>query len=239
MQVRRIFCAGRYANVTATVALVAALGGTSYAATTFIRPNSVGMRQLKDGAVTSAKVKDHSLVAADFKRGQLPKGRQGDRGPSGVAGPAGLAGPKGVAGDVGPAGPKGAQGNKGEPGVVAGFSAATVSVAFGDADTLKTIQTLTLPEGKYIITARTMAHNTEGSSSSLDCTLEAGGTVIDSTGAGDEIAAAGALDTSVSLNGAATMAAGDAALVCQTSSVAGSYTEPHITAIALTTLNGS
>lgn len=44
-----------YANITATLALVLAMGGTSYAA--FILPaNSVGNRQLRPGAVTATKI---------------------------------------------------------------------------------------------------------------------------------------------------------------------------------------
>jgi hypothetical protein len=41
---------------------------------------SVGTLQLQDGAVTALKVKDHSLLARDFKRGQLPQGPPGPAG---------------------------------------------------------------------------------------------------------------------------------------------------------------
>ena len=54
---KRIFGSGSYANVTATLALVLALGGTSYAAAK-LAPNSVGTAQIKNNAVTTAKVKD-------------------------------------------------------------------------------------------------------------------------------------------------------------------------------------
>jgi hypothetical protein len=62
-----------YANVTATLALFVALSGGAYAAAK-IPPNSVGTAQLKDNAVTTEKVYDGSLLAADFKAGQLPAG---------------------------------------------------------------------------------------------------------------------------------------------------------------------
>jgi hypothetical protein len=62
-----------YANVTATAALVIALGGTSYAAAS-IAKNSVGSRQ----------VINHSLLAKDVKAGQLTKGALDGRLPSGV-----------------------------------------------------------------------------------------------------------------------------------------------------------
>jgi hypothetical protein len=72
-----------YANVMATIAVFIALSGASYAA--FKLPkNSVGTKQLKKNAVTSPKVKDHSLIASDFKEGQLPEGKQGPKGEAGT-----------------------------------------------------------------------------------------------------------------------------------------------------------
>jgi hypothetical protein len=45
--------------------------------------NSVGSKQLRKNAVTSSKVKNHSLKSVDFATGQLPKGDQGVQGPTG------------------------------------------------------------------------------------------------------------------------------------------------------------
>ncbi len=56
-----------YANVTATLALVVALSGTSYAAATLAK-NSVGTPQLKNDAVTSAKVKDGTVKPGDLSQ---------------------------------------------------------------------------------------------------------------------------------------------------------------------------
>lgn len=75
----------------ALLALVIALGGTSYAVTKLPK-NSVGTAQLKANAVTSPKVKDGSLKASDFKSGQLPAGPEGPAGPQGPVGPQGEAG---------------------------------------------------------------------------------------------------------------------------------------------------
>jgi hypothetical protein len=50
-----------YANVTSTLALVLALGGTSYAATE-LRAHSVGTKQLKTGAVTAPKIADRAVL---------------------------------------------------------------------------------------------------------------------------------------------------------------------------------
>jgi hypothetical protein len=61
------------AMLVALVALFVALGGTGYAALSLPK-NSVGSAQLQKGAVTSNKVKDHSLLAKDFHSGQLPQG---------------------------------------------------------------------------------------------------------------------------------------------------------------------
>jgi hypothetical protein len=82
------------AMTVACIALLVALGGTSYAATS-LPANSVGTLQLKKGAVINTKVKAHSLTAAVFKAGTL------------LQGPAGAQGPAGPAGGVGPAGPAG------------------------------------------------------------------------------------------------------------------------------------
>ena len=77
-----------YASVTATLALVVALGGTGYAAAQLPK-NSVGSGQIKANAVKSVDVKDGSLVAKDFAAGQLPAGATGATGPTGATGAAG------------------------------------------------------------------------------------------------------------------------------------------------------
>lgn len=75
-----------YANVVATAALFLALGGGAYAAVK-LPASSVGTKQIKRSAVISSKVKNRSLLKADFKSGQLPKGSKGDRGAVGPPGP--------------------------------------------------------------------------------------------------------------------------------------------------------
>ena len=86
------------ALIVAVLALVVALGGTSYAALT-IGKNSVGAKQLKANSVRSGKVANGSLLARDFKAGQLPAGAQG------APGAPGAQGAPGPQGDRGPAGP--------------------------------------------------------------------------------------------------------------------------------------
>jgi hypothetical protein len=79
--------------VVACFALLLALGGTSYAA----------IQALPRNSVTTVQVKDRSLLARDFRRGQIPRGPAGPAGPAGAAGPAGPAGPQGPAGPAGSA----------------------------------------------------------------------------------------------------------------------------------------
>lgn len=74
--------------LVALLALFVALGGVGYAAIKLPR-NSVGTKQLKRNAVTSAKVRDATLRAKDFGRGQLPAGPKGDKGDRGDTGPPG------------------------------------------------------------------------------------------------------------------------------------------------------
>jgi uncharacterized protein YjbI with pentapeptide repeats len=101
-----------YGSVTATIALFAALAGTSYAAINISGSNirngtltgadlknesvkgsdidngSLTGSDLKNGSVTSSDIGDGSLLASDFKPGELPAGPAG---PAGPQGPGGLA----------------------------------------------------------------------------------------------------------------------------------------------------
>lgn len=91
-----------YANVVASLALFAALGGSSYAAISItgkqVRDGSLGGRDVRDRSLTGKDVRDRSLLAQDFKQGQLPAGPQG---PKGDPGAPGTAGPKGDPGSPG------------------------------------------------------------------------------------------------------------------------------------------
>lgn len=74
------------AMVVACIALIVALGGTSYAALNLPR-NSVGTKQLRPNAVTSGKVRNGSLTSKDFRRSSLPRGPRGPAGPKGDSAP--------------------------------------------------------------------------------------------------------------------------------------------------------
>jgi hypothetical protein len=79
-------------SVTALV--VAVLGATPVgeAALETVGRNSVGTIHLRNHAVTSAKVKNGSLLRADFRAGQVPTGPAGPAGPAGAQGAPGTSG---------------------------------------------------------------------------------------------------------------------------------------------------
>ena len=82
-----------YANVVASLALFLAIGGVGYAATQLPK-NSVGTKQLKNGAVTGKKI-----APATVKSLATP----GPAGPAGPQGPVGPQGPGGAPGEPGSA----------------------------------------------------------------------------------------------------------------------------------------
>jgi hypothetical protein len=87
-----------YANLMATVAVFIALGGSSYAAITVtgknVKNSSLTGKDIKNNSLTGSDIKnlksgdvsDHSLLAKDFKAGQLPVGPQGLKGDKGASG---------------------------------------------------------------------------------------------------------------------------------------------------------
>lgn len=90
------------ATIVALIALVAALTSPAWA-----KPvqNLITGKEIAKNAITSPKVKDRSLLAKDFKKGQLPRGETGKAGPQGPQGPAGPAltgGAQDNSGTIGP-----------------------------------------------------------------------------------------------------------------------------------------
>ena len=85
-----------YANVMATLAVFIALGGSAYAVTKLdgenikdksisgkkLKTRTIAKGKIKKSTITGVEVSDRSLLANDFKAGQLPAGRTGPRGPS-------------------------------------------------------------------------------------------------------------------------------------------------------------
>jgi hypothetical protein len=123
--------------------LVRRARGTSYAAIK-LPANSVGTKQIKNDAVTAAKVKNRSLKSVDFAAGQLPAVPAGPAGPQGVAGPQG---PKGDKGD------KGDQGDQGDPFVVFEESGSSVNDSSTPKSTIVSCPAGTLALGGHHIAA--------------------------------------------------------------------------------------
>ncbi len=72
--------------VISVVALIVAMGGTSYAAV------KIGTNDIQNGAVTSGKVKNDTIKSVDVRDGSLRAGDFAGRLPSGARGPRGLPG---------------------------------------------------------------------------------------------------------------------------------------------------
>jgi hypothetical protein len=146
---RKLFGRPTHGTVVAYMALFVALGGTSFAAVALQR-NSVKAKHIAGNAVTSKKVKDRSLLARDFKLGQLPQG------PAGAQGPAGVQGAQGDPCSAGDPACRGPQGETGEQG------AGAVKIAW------------TAPPSTYFATLATVGPWTI----SADCDPQAGLIVV-------------------------------------------------------------
>ena len=64
-----------YANVTSTLALILALGGTSAYAVTKLPDNSVGEFQLRSGAITAKKIRKNAVTAPKIKAAAVKQGK--------------------------------------------------------------------------------------------------------------------------------------------------------------------
>ena len=139
--------------IAVTALVVAALAAAPLgqaAGRVVLGKHSVGTAQLKKSAVTSAKVKDGSLRAADFGAGQLP------------------AGPQGPKGDIGPRGPQGDSGPSN--GYIHAYSAAPVMI---DSAQGAVVASIDLPAGKYLVFAKTGVASSTATGVLVQCTLTA------------------------------------------------------------------
>ena len=211
-----LFKNGRYANVASTLALVVALGGTSYAAVA-IPKNSVGSKQIINSSVKSKDVKNGTLRAKDFRAGQLPAGAQGPAGPAGPTGP------------TGPMGPSNAY----------AIDSANNILDWNGAE--QTVATLNLPSaGNYVLFAKVLGNNNTAAVASLNCKLRLGATILDSGFDVVDVDSAGAdLDRAyIPLGGAGTAAAATTATVtCTSTQPNGNWLNRVITAVKVGSIN--
>ena len=124
-----------YANVVSTACLFVLLGGSATAAVLItgkqVKNGSLTGADLKNNSVGSSVVKDRTLLAKDFKPGQLVAGAPGPAGPQGAQGPNGDPGAPGPAGAQGAQGPKG---DTGEPGPSTGPAGGDLSGNYPNPD---------------------------------------------------------------------------------------------------------
>jgi hypothetical protein len=118
-----------------------------------------------------------------------PAGPQGDKGETGAVGPAGPAGPAGAQGEkgaTGATGPAGPQGPKGDTGA-AGPSDAYYYRQYWETDLIAadytTIDYISVPAGKYVVTAKTQVNTTHNGPVHIYCNFlgEVAGTWIPGT----------------------------------------------------------
>lgn len=215
-----LFRSGSYANVASTLALVVALGGTSYAAVA-VAKNSVGSPQIINSSIKSRDVKNGALKAADFRAGELPAGAQG---PAGPAGPAGAAGTAGAAGPQGPAGPSTAYGVS---------SSDTIGWAAVANDPV-VVATLNLPAGSYAVSGKALGNNNDTVIVLTTCWLELGANTIDNAAKKPlNVGDGSAVDRGFFVvQGVGSLAAASQArLVCSAGSTVGNWTNYALTAV--------
>lgn len=122
------------ATVIAVIALLVALGGTSYAVTQLpkesvgteqLQNGAVGPMKIKAGAITAGKIRNENVTSQKIRNGTIQRwdigwstwnGLLGARGPQGAQGKTGPVGPIGETGPQGPTGATGATGSTGATG---------------------------------------------------------------------------------------------------------------------------
>lgn len=150
-----------YANVMVTILAFIVLCGGAAVAAGQLGKNTVGTKQLKPGAVTSAKVKDGSLQAKDF--GKIYWG--GGRGKVGPAGPMGERGPEGPQGQEGRRGPEGPRGSSDS------YQAQGDSDALSDSPFGTQVVSLEVPPGSYFVVSTVEADSADGNNGAVNCRL--------------------------------------------------------------------
>ncbi len=182
----------RTATILAATALVVAVFGSTplghAAGNLILARNSVGATQLKKNAVTGPKVKNGTLLAADFKAGQLPIGPQGPKGDPGAQGPKGDKGDTGAPGAMGLPGIQGPKGDAGPSEVVVLTRPALKAVS------INTVVGAVVVSGKNLISAK-LVIGTQGTLASAVCGLYAGPDLLDVSRATLSNPAGGAVST--------------------------------------------
>jgi Collagen triple helix repeat (20 copies) len=168
-----VFTQGRYASVASTLALVVALGGTSYAAL------AVTGHDIQNNTVTTKDIKDKTLKVKDLSP-NAKKHLKGATGPAGAIGAIGATGATGATGAIGATGATGATGPIGPSGAFSVFN----NNATAGSNATKTLLTMTVQPGSYFAYAKAFGHRINtGVVAYHNCSLLLGVTILDSTGA--------------------------------------------------------
>jgi hypothetical protein len=199
-----------YAQVTATLALFVALGGTGYAATTIgtsqIANNAITTPKIKNAAVNTAKLRNTAVTGAKIASNAVgtakianaavttPKIAAGAVTASQLA-PATLAALQGQTGPAGPAGPPGAVGPSDTYAVFR--ESGTVIPAMSPTS----VTFMQLPAGSWLVQANLVLTNTAAAAREVTCTIVGGGVTIDT--ATTSLDVAGGLTQTVALAGTA------------------------------------
>lgn len=212
------------ATVLATIALFAALGGVSYAA------GKIGTSQIKNGAVTAKKLHRNAVGTNKVRNGAVKTAK--------IAGDA-VTGAKVAESTLGTVPDAAKLGGKDPAGFEShGFGGGDGSTVSLPSSTEKTVATLSLPAGTYLVLARGGVNNNGVAvgGGAVGCTVAAGPS--------SQTIGVGALEANglpgdreeFSAFVVATLAAPeDAALVCNTSGAwsSGNITDPTLAAVSL------
>ena len=168
-----------YASVTATLALLLAVGGTSAVGAQALLTG----RNVKDGSLTGADIQNDSLTGADIAAGSLGSNLFSTIARANLRGQTGPAGPKGETGATGPQGPAGV-------GIIASRVSGDDVAGYPDRTPLVSVNLAA--GGDYVIFAHVAAHNTGGTDAGLGCALYRDDDFNNQFGGGGAQVAAGA-----------------------------------------------
>jgi hypothetical protein len=214
-----------YTKVAATLAVFLAAGGVAWAASGISRNTIHGCYKKRGGALR---------IAGHCRRNE--KGVSWNRvGPSGPRGSTGKTGKTGATGATGAAGGQGATGLPGPSDVFA------AGAAFGPLEgSPKSIASLTLPAGSYLIEAKVVLFASGAEATGMACFLAPDLSLKPEFDAANATALKSDEPNALSLIGVqSTSTAQTVELICNTTKGKGSFDQAHMVAIKTTSIHGS